>query len=389
MPYKGFLEAVEPFQVRGWVCDTACPEKPLTVEILLGGEAVGSTLADLYRVDLEKDGIGTGDHAFIFNFSKKLSDDDLNNVSARIVQQDGAYVPLPALPEAARVVPQPEFSRTPLEFQGNKSDDQRDPIFILGAARSGTTAMTQALLKLFPGHMEGHMIDLLAHLAVSTNRFYAQKADERAIYKDTMISGISKNYVQDALDAMFMWMMRDMFPAGRWVEKTPNSDMIYLAPRFKKIWPKSRFIFMKRRFFENLQSRVRKFPSYGFDRNCGEWSQAMAAWLGVRSQLAGSAIEIDQDYLSAKPDEVASALRSFLGLTEVEARRLGQALGNNRPERTSELSDRHVDLDAMSWTEPQLNEFKRSCLKWMDAFGYSTDGTYFKIGSENQRLVLV
>lgn len=115
----------------------------------------------------------------------------------------------------------------------------------------------------------------------------------------------------------------------------------------------------------------------------------MAAWLGVRSQLAGSAIEIDQDYLSAKPDEVASALRSFLGLTEVEARRLGQALGNNRPERTSELSDRHVDLDAMSWTEPQLNEFKRSCLKWMDAFGYSTDGTYFKIGSENQRLVLV
>ena len=250
MPYKGFLEAVEPFQVRGWVCDTACPEKPLTVEILLGGEAVGSTLADLYRVDLEKDGIGTGDHAFIFNFSKKLSDDDLNNVSARIVQQDGAYVPLPALPEAARVVPQPEFSRTPLEFQGNKSDDQRDPIFILGAARSGTTAMTQALLKLFPGHMEGHMIDLLAHLAVSTNRFYAQKADERAIYKDTMISGISKNYVQDALDAMFMWMMRDMFPAGRWVEKTPNSDMIHLAPRFKKIWPKSRFIFMKRRFFE-------------------------------------------------------------------------------------------------------------------------------------------
>ena len=115
----------------------------------------------------------------------------------------------------------------------------------------------------------------------------------------------------------------------------------------------------------------------------------MAAWLQVRSQLAGGAIEIDQDYLSAKPEEVASALRSFLGLTEVEARRFGQALGNNRPERTSELSDRHFDLDAMNWTEMQVNEFKRTCLKCMDAFGYSTEGTYFKPGSENQGLVLV
>ena len=338
-------EAVEPFQVRGWVCDPAGPDKPLTVEILLRGEAVGTTIADLYRVDLEKDGIGSGDHAFVFNFPKKLSDDDLNNVSAHIVQQDGVYEPLPALPEATRAPPQLEFSRASLEFQGSKSDDQRDPIFILGAARSGTTAVAQALLKLFPGHMEGHLIDLLAHLAVSTNRFYAQKFDERASDKDTMISGVSKDYVQDALDAVFMGMMRDMFPPGRWVEKTPNSDMIYLAPRFKKIWPKSRFIFMKRRFFENLQSRLRKFPSYSFERNCGEWSQAMAAWLQVRPQLGGGAIEIDQDYLSAKPEGVASALRSFLGLTEVEARRFGQVLGNNRPERTSELSDR-----ILTWT---------------------------------------
>lgn len=389
MPFKGFLEAVEPFQVRGWACDFSCPEKPLKIEILLRGEAVGTTLADLYRADLEKDGVGTGDHAFIFNFANRLSDDDLSNVSARIIREDGTAEALPILPDAAQVPPRPQFARSTLEFRGIKSDDQQAPIFVLGTARSGTSAMAQALLKLFPGHMEGHFIDLLAHLAVATNRFYEQNADEMAIDKHTMVSLIPVKYVHHALDAMFIRIIQDMFPSGSWVEKTPNSNMIYLAPRLRNIWPNSRFIFMKRRFLENLQSRIRKFPNYDFGRNCHEWSIAMAAWYRVRSYLAGSALEIDQDYLSNKPEEVASALCGFLGLAEMQGKRLGQALRSDRPERTSELTDHRVDLAGMGWTEPQIEEFERTCSKWMDAFGYSTDGAYFKPGSENQGLVLV
>jgi Sulfotransferase family len=389
MPLKGFLEAVEPFQVRGWVCDTACPDKPLTVEILLRDQAVGTTLANLYRLDLEKGGVGTGEHAFIFNFAKKLSDDDLKNVSARAGRADGPFEPLPVLPESSQAPAQPTFQRTQLEFLGPRVDERQEPIFVLGAARSGTTAVAQALLRLFPGHMEGHLIDLLAHLAVATVRFYAQKTDERASSKDTMVSAISKDYVQNSLDAMFIEIIRRMFSEGRWVEKTPNSDMIYLAPRLKQMWPKSRFIFMKRRFLENLQSRLRKFPMYDFEKNASEWTQAMAAWMDVRSHLAGSAIEIDQDYLSRKPAEVAVALRDFLQLTEAEAARLGQALKNNRPERTSDLADTYIDLESLRWTQPQIDEFKRTCLRWMDVFGYSTDATYFKPGFEGQKLVIV
>jgi len=151
MPIKGFLEAVEPFQVRGWVCDLACPEKPLTVEILLRGEAIGTILANLYRVDLEKDGIGTGDHAFIFNFAKRLADDDLNNVSARIVQQDGASEPLPILPEAARASPQPVFARTS-HFQERKSDER----VLLGTARSGMSAMKKPIILNGGPYCQGH-----------------------------------------------------------------------------------------------------------------------------------------------------------------------------------------------------------------------------------------
>ena len=184
---------------------------------------------------------------------------------------------------------------------------------------------------------------------------------------------------------------RIIFPAGRWVEKTPNSDMIHLAPRLEKdVAEQPVHLHEAPVSRKSPIAELRKFPKYDFERNC----QGVEHWpwrrgIAVRGRSCRSAIEIDQDYLSTKPEEVASALREFLDLTEMEGKRLGQALKNDRPERTSELTDHHVDLDGMRWTEPQIEEFKRTCLKWMDAFGYSTDGAYFKPGSENQRLVLV
>jgi len=114
----------------------------------------------------------------------------------------------------------------------------------------------------------------------------------------------------------------------------------------------------------------------------------MATWHRVRSNLARSAVEIDQRYLSAKPEEAAFALRDFLNMTDLETKRLAQALSNDRPERSSALIDQPVDLESMQWGPAETQEFKLTCLQWMDAFGYSTDATYFKPGSENQKFVL-
>jgi hypothetical protein len=389
MPIEGFLEAVELFQIRGWTFDSDRPDDVLTVEIVREGQVIGTVSADLYRADLERSGVGNGEHAFIFNSPIALPKGCLGSLSARVPAPDGQHALLPMLPEADRPSAQAVPSHSPLVFRGERVDLQQAPIFVMGTARSGTSAMAQALLKLFPGHMEGHFIDLLAHLAVSTENFYDQKSDEMAAHKHTMVSAVSRNYVDDALDAIFVNTMQNIFKGGRWVEKTPNSNMIHLAPRLKKMWPKSRFIFMKRRFFENLQSRIRKFPNYDFERNCNEWSQAMAAWSSVRSKLTRAAIEVDQDYLSEQPKEVALALRNFLSIPEIEAKRLGQALENDRPERTSELTDRRVDQKGMRWTEVQIAKFEENCLKWMDAYGYSTDRSYFKPGFEFEKLVVL
>lgn len=383
MPIEGFLEAVEHFQVRGWVYDTERPRTQMTVEILLRDKSLGTTGANLYRPDLEQGGIGTGCHAFVLYFPHKIDKAEFSNVSARVQAGDNSYYTLRRLLE-------PPAPKSMLSFCGASLDDQQAPVFVLGAARSGTTIMVQSLLKTgrYKGHWEGHVLDLLQPLATAVNNFYERKRHESAVAGDNMISFVPQEYFDRAIDQIFVKIIQGLQSQVRWVEKTPNSDMISLAPRFRRIWPKSRFIFMKRRFLEYSQSRSRKFAGSTFSESCEEWKRSMATWAIVRPKLEGVGLELDQHYLSAAPDAVAASIKEFLDLTEVEASNLTQAFRHDRPEQTTNPTE-VSDLDHMQWTESQIDEFKRICLEWMGAFGYSSDATYFKPGSEHQQLVLI
>jgi hypothetical protein len=389
---KGFLEAVEPYQARGWVYDPANPQHPATVEMLLDGRVIGAIQANLYRRDLERSGLGAGNHAFIFNFERRLDTAAIARVAARVVRGDGSYQNLSTPSVVAPSVAAGAMTPKPLPtFEGLVSDERQRPVFVLGAARSGTSAMAQGLLKLgrFKGHQEGHLLDLLAHLSVSLVRFYDGKADDATGERDTMVSIVPQAYFQSALDEIFVRTVAMLFPNGDWIDKTPNSNMVHLAPRFRRMWPNARFIFMKRRFLENAASRSRKFPHYDFGRNCHEWSTAMEAWRSVRGELRGVAAEVDQRFFSEQPEATAGALREMLGLTNIEAVHLGQAFRHDRPERTSDADTGNCDISLMGWPPEAHRDFKRLCAELMDAYGYSTDGDYYRPGSEANGFVLV
>ena len=385
MSIKGFLEAVEPFQVRGWAYDTECPETSLSIEILVNGKSAGSTTANLYRPDLERNAIGSGNHAFAFYFPEKVDQAELPNVSARIQLNGESYY---TLDRWRRGDPR---QKATLSFNGTSVDEQHAPVFVLGAARSGTTAIVEGLLKTgqFKGYPEGHVLDLLMPLSGAVAKFYEQKRNEAALTSDTMLSLVQQDYFDRALDQIFLKITQGLLWQVRWVEKTPNADMISLAPRLKRIWPKSRFIFMKRRFFEYSLSRARKFAKSNFLESCMEWKHCMATWTKVRSSLKGDGLEIDQHYLSEAPEQVASTIMEFLGLSETEAKGLAEAFRLDRPERTSGPTDSRVDLESMKWDAAELLEFKQTCQRWMNEFGYSSDVTYFQPGFEDQKLVRV
>jgi hypothetical protein len=61
---QGRLDAIEGQRLYGWVWDRSHPTERLLVRILLEGHMIASATADLPRVDLRRNGIGDGGHAF-------------------------------------------------------------------------------------------------------------------------------------------------------------------------------------------------------------------------------------------------------------------------------------------------------------------------------------
>jgi hypothetical protein len=61
---RGFVDHAGPEHVCGWAQDADSPEEPVAPEVLVDGMPVLTVLANAYRADLRKAGLGSGCHAF-------------------------------------------------------------------------------------------------------------------------------------------------------------------------------------------------------------------------------------------------------------------------------------------------------------------------------------
>ena len=75
---------------HGWVHDPAQPGKAFMVEVLHEGEVVARGMADLYRDDLARNGIGDGCHHFKLNLSYTLFDGQPHALSVRVAELGAA-----------------------------------------------------------------------------------------------------------------------------------------------------------------------------------------------------------------------------------------------------------------------------------------------------------
>jgi autotransporter passenger strand-loop-strand repeat protein len=69
-PMRGHLDLVSGGLVEGWVQDLANPERGVALELVLADGTVLPGVANRYRADLEKVGIGLGRHAYRFELPK-------------------------------------------------------------------------------------------------------------------------------------------------------------------------------------------------------------------------------------------------------------------------------------------------------------------------------
>jgi Sulfotransferase family len=383
---EGFVEQVLSEEVRGWSFDRDRPNAHLVIDIYCGGHLLGSTHADIFRSDLANGRIGSGDHAFQFRFPTKLDEQQMATVAVRIRSAlDPAGVrELPRfLPNARADTQQPAPAVAASAYQ----DDTQFPVFVLGAPRSGTTAVALALMAAasYAGYGEGQVIDLLVPLQHALGRFYEARADEiMRPGRGTMLGKIPEEYFSNGIFALFTEAIRQIFPSRRWCDKTPTADMIWAAPSLARIWPNAKFVFLKRRGLENLLSRTQKFQGFPFEDQCLGWTACMEAWRAVRDGLAGRALELDQHFLARYPERSAEAIGQLLALESQQTRELARKLKHLQPERTSENVFDTTAASKVPWDPAQWAVFNRVCGPTMAAYGYSQEDEYYAPGAEDR-----
>jgi hypothetical protein len=265
------------------------------------------------------------------------------------------------------------------------------PVFILGSPRSGTTAIMQALANSseYTAFPEGHVFDILARFDDTIADFYKQKNRYHVPDKSNrriMLDVIDREYMQQLIWQVLRQIADDVFPTGLWLDKTPGTDTIALAPTFREIWPQSRFIFMKRRGIDNVLSRLRKFRYESawtptFLEHCEDWAGTMSLWRRVRAQLDGCYIEVDQYEMAVRPAMIARKIGDFLGLDAPAMRSLGGLLKEIRPEKTV-ASEEVLALEDTGWSTENIETFRSVCEPVMAAFGYSLGKSYFSSAPE-------
>jgi hypothetical protein len=63
---RGYVDVISPTRIAGWAQNEAHPEAPVCLDIIVDGECIDQILANTYREDLCRAGLGSGHHSFSY-----------------------------------------------------------------------------------------------------------------------------------------------------------------------------------------------------------------------------------------------------------------------------------------------------------------------------------
>jgi hypothetical protein len=255
-------------------------------------------------------------------------------------------------------------------------DEPVEPLFILGAVRSGTSVMLRLCREIlgYEGGTEGHVWQSVRALDDHFTRVdQAQSHFGEAAVAGFSVTKISRGQLVAGYVDALLSLHKKTYGSKSFIDKTPGPEAIRAALSLKAQMPSAKFIFMKRRGIENVQSQLRRFAGCSFEVACSTWARPMRQWLEVRESLAPNCMEVDQADLDREPAMVAAQLCDFIGRGAPEA--VEKFLRERFPEKTKagDYGD-YIALGNTGWDDTQMQLFSEICGEMMGAYGYAMSG---------------
>jgi hypothetical protein len=264
----------------------------------------------------------------------------------------------------------------PIEWQHLIKFPEERPVFIVGMSRSGTSAITSALLlgAKLPGYPEGHLFNVMQQLVEGmwgtwedvVRKLGPDRSPTNAIGNYNIFTAINQ------VITTFHNVYHEGVSSSNWVDKTTDTKGIRAVPLLSHIYPQGKFILMHRHPIKVVLSRLKKFPDLQPRQSFVEWNQCLHYWMQAKGELqAHSFAEVAQRDLACRPQQVAALLRRFLSLSPEQEEGICTTLKTERPQFTGSSSDlEEVYLEDCNWREEDKTLFLALCEQGARELGY-------------------
>lgn len=264
-----------------------------------------------------------------------------------------------------------------------------NPIFVVGAARSGTSVLLQALGKhplILSMHGEAPFITNMGRAS-----YLFEYADNKNYYVDSL--KVPKDYLYDSLRriafevsfgkhfglrGMVKGILKEHIPILRrryWCAKTfPDYDA---AKGLEKLYHRVKFVYIIRNGCDVVQS-MSKFSGFRhqeFEKNCRDWVRAAEKFNYL--QDFEHAVMVSHEQLVEDPEELFQNIFSFLGIDyhknsfEYVKNTHVHPLDKPTQHNTSAQNALRARKPAYEdWTSEQREMFKSICGNTMTQLGY-------------------
>ena len=203
------------------------------------------------------------------------------------------------------------------------------PIFVLGAGRSGTSAMVGALNAAgIEGFSEGHLFPMLNEMTKRLARRYRNTRVPRR--RPAIVEARAR--VMEAIVRTAVESAYGSYGRRLWLDKTPDHPMIECMPLLRTLFPQAKFLMVVRHPVAFAESRRRKFGE-SVASAISEWARSLRSWEVHKRGLAASQyLEVDLTRLQ-EPARMQE-LCAFLQLGDAQRKNLMDYLASERPELT-------------------------------------------------------